>query len=72
MKCEKMTFEECELAILRQAVDNAETKEGHALIRNPEIKEIISIVETFLREFVMAALPLIIFSLSNTNSMINQ
>ena len=49
MKCEKMTFEECELAILRQAVDNAETKEGHALIRNPEIKEIISIVETFLR-----------------------
>ena len=35
MKCEKMTFEECELAILRQAVDNAETKEGHALIRVP-------------------------------------
>jgi len=49
MKCEKMTFEECELAILRQAVDNAETKEGRSLIRNPEIKEIISIVETFLR-----------------------
>ena len=49
MKCEKMSFEECELAILRQAVDDAETREGKTMTKNPEIKEIINIVESFLR-----------------------
>ena len=50
MKCNnKMSFEECELAILRQAVDQAEAKEGKQLIKNPEIKEIIEIVESFLK-----------------------
>jgi hypothetical protein len=44
-----MSFEECELAILRQAVDQAEAKEGKQLIKNPEIKEIIEIVESFLK-----------------------
>ena len=49
MKCEKMTFEECELAILRQAIDKAKTIEGRLHIQNPEIKEIITIVESFLQ-----------------------
>ncbi len=50
MKCEKkMTFQECELAILRHAVDKIEVKSGRKMIKNPEVQEIIHIVETFLR-----------------------
>ena len=56
MKCkinkrtlENISFEECELAILRQAIDKAEYKEGRKKLNNPEIKEIIKIVEDFLR-----------------------
>ncbi len=49
MKCEKkLTFEECELAILRHAVDKIEKKTGRKMIGNPVIQEIISIVEKFL------------------------
>jgi len=49
MKCEKrLSFEECELVILRQAVDNIEKKSGRKMIDNPVVKEIISIVEKFL------------------------
>ena len=50
MKCDNMKFEECELAVLRQAIDKAEIKEGRKLIDNPEIQEIIEIVEQFLRK----------------------
>jgi hypothetical protein len=50
MKCEKMSFEECELAILRQAVDKAENREGRKKINNPEIALIIEIVENFLKQ----------------------
>jgi len=50
MKCEKkMTFQECELAILRHAVDRIEIKSGKKMIKNPKIQEIIHIVETFLK-----------------------
>ena len=50
MKCEKkMTFDQCELAVLRHAVDNIEKKVGKKLIKNPKIQQIISIVENFLR-----------------------
>ena len=50
MKCDKkMTFAECELAVLRHAVDKIETKTGKKLIKNPEIQKIIHIVENFLR-----------------------
>ena len=45
----KMSFEECELAILRQAVDNADEKIGKLAVNSPEIKEIFSIVENFIR-----------------------
>ena len=51
MSCNKqMSFEECELAILRQAVDSVDQIEGEELLRNPEVKEIITIVEEFLRK----------------------
>ena len=49
MKCEKgLSFEDCELAILRTAVDKIDKQEGEKLLKNPEIKEIIKIVEEFL------------------------
>ena len=52
MRCDdlgKMSFEECELAILRKAVDKAEYKEGKKILNNPEITDIIKIVEEFLK-----------------------
>ena len=49
--CEKkMTFNECELAILRNAVDKAEKKKGRRNVNTSEIKEIIEIVESFLKK----------------------
>ena len=51
MSCTKnMTFEECELEILRNAVDNAEKSEGAKLVSDPEIKQIIQTVEEFIRK----------------------
>lgn len=46
----KMTFNDCELAILRAAVDKAEERQGRKVANSPEIKRIIGIVETFLRK----------------------
>ena len=40
----KMSFQECELAILRAAVDNAETRLGKITANSPEVKKIITIV----------------------------
>ena len=45
----KMSFEECELAILRVAVDNAEQKIGKRVVSSPDIKNIIIIVENFIK-----------------------
>ena len=45
-----MSFEECELAILRSAVDLAETKMGKRLVNTPEVQSIIQIVEDFLKK----------------------
>lgn len=45
----KMTFNDCELAILRAAVDEAEERQGRKTANSPEIKRIIGIVENFLR-----------------------
>ena len=42
-----MSFEECELAILRGAVDKIDKKIGTNRINNPQIKTIINIVENF-------------------------
>jgi hypothetical protein len=46
----KMSFNECELAILRAAVDKAEARQGRKVANSPEIKRIIGIVENFLRK----------------------
>lgn len=44
------TLEEKELEVLRAAVDKAEEQAGKKLIQSEEVKDIINIVETFLRE----------------------
>ena len=50
IECKRgMTFEECELTILRSAVDKAERISSRQIIDNPEIKKIIDIVEKFLK-----------------------
>ena len=50
MNCkDKQNIGDCELQILRSAVDNIEKKIGANLINNPEIIKIISIVEDFLK-----------------------
>ena len=46
----KMTFNDCELAILRAAIDKAETKQSRKTANSLEIKQIIEIVEQFLRK----------------------
>lgn len=48
--CENLTFGDCELAILRAAVDKAEEKQGKKQTNSPDIKRIIGIVENFLQK----------------------
>jgi len=48
--CKELTFSDCELAILRTAVDKAEEKQGRQSANSPEVKRIITIVENFLRK----------------------
>jgi hypothetical protein len=45
----KLTYDEKELEILRNAVDLAQERAGKKVVQNPQVKEIIGIVETFLR-----------------------
>ncbi len=45
-----MSFQECELKLLRDAVDKIEQKTGKEKINNPEIKTIIETVEKFLKD----------------------
>ena len=47
--CKNLTYEDCELTILRQAVDEAEKTKGRAKLNSPELKKIIEIVENFLK-----------------------
>lgn len=46
----KMTQEEKELAIMRDAIDIAEKRKGQATVRDPDVKKIISILEDFLKK----------------------
>jgi hypothetical protein len=46
----KMSFEECELTILRHSVDKITKQTGYQLVMQPEIKKIIDILETFLKK----------------------
>lgn len=45
----KMSFEECELAILRNAVDTIDKRKGKKAMNDPDVSKIISIVEDFLK-----------------------
>lgn len=49
--CSKDTsFDECELAILRMAVDNAQEKVAKRVVASPAIKDMMRIVEEFIRK----------------------
>jgi hypothetical protein len=49
--CDKsMNFQECELAILRLAVDKAEEKMGKRVVQSDDIKKIIVILENFIKK----------------------
>lgn len=45
---DKMTFQECELAVLRQAMDEAEELHAKSISNNEEVKKMIEILEDFL------------------------
>ena len=49
-KCEGLTFAECELAILRMAVDSAEKKIGKQVVNSPEVKRMIVLLENFMKK----------------------
>lgn len=50
-KCDKGTsFQDCELAILRSAVDRVEKQKGIQRLQNDTIRNIISIVEQFIKK----------------------
>lgn len=44
-----MTFQDCELAILRNAVDEGDKVKGMRLVESDDLKRIIKVVEDFLR-----------------------
>lgn len=45
---DKMTFQECEMAVLRHAVDESEKRQGSKIANSPEVVKIIEILEDFL------------------------
>jgi len=45
-----MTFQDCELAVLRHAVDENEMLQGQKIANSEDVKEIIKIVEDFLMQ----------------------
>lgn len=48
--CDNLSFADCELAILRTAVDTIEKREGEKLVHSPEMKQVIQIVEQFIQK----------------------
>lgn len=48
-QCKNLSFSDCELTILRMAVDNAEEKMGKRAVNSPDIQKIIDIVEEFIK-----------------------
>ena len=48
--CKGLKFSDCELAILRIAVDKAEEKIGKRIVHSEDIKHIIEIVENFIKK----------------------
>lgn len=47
--CKDLSFADCELAILRMAVDKAEEKMGRRVVNSDDVQKIIDIVEEFIR-----------------------
>ena len=48
--CKGLTFSDCELAILRMAVDEAEKKIGKRIVNSEDVQKIIKIVEDFIKK----------------------
>ena len=48
--CKDLSFEDCELTILRMAVDKAEEKIGKRIVNSEEVQKIIKIVENFIKK----------------------
>ena len=48
-ECKNLSFSDCELAILRMAVDEAENKMGRRVVNSDDVQKIIDIVEEFIR-----------------------
>lgn len=49
-KCQGMTFEECELKIVRDVADKMELRKGKILLKDEDVQKIIQIVEEFIRK----------------------
>jgi hypothetical protein len=47
--CKDLSFADCELTILRMAVDKAEEKMGRRIVNTDDVQKIIDIVETFIK-----------------------
>lgn len=47
--CKSLSFDECELTILRTIVDKAEKVQGQEIVNTPELKKMIIILEQFLK-----------------------
>jgi len=47
--CKDLSFADCELAILRMAVDKAEEKMGRRVVNSNDVQKIIDIVEDFIK-----------------------
>jgi hypothetical protein len=47
--CKDLSFADCELAILRMAVDKAEEKMGRRVVNSDDVQKIIDIVEEFIK-----------------------
>ena len=48
--CKNVSFADCELAILRMAVDEAEDKMGRRVVNSDDVQKIIDIVEDFIKQ----------------------
>ena len=48
--CKNLSFEECELAILRRSVDKVTKEQGEILMNEPDTKKMLKIVEDFISQ----------------------
>lgn len=48
--CKDLNFSECELAILRMAIDKADKKIGRRNVNSDEVRKIIKMVEQFISQ----------------------